>query len=138
MAAMGKAFPVKTADPQAGEPCCFSRQTQGQGDTKERSGGGVSVLVAGTFSSPMFRPDLEKYAQAGFYEGFAGGRCLIDRLKEQQDQGKEALKKTLEKGVLGQKQVPTEAPKEGSSQQEKPKTPVKQAKELLKGLPFSK
>ncbi len=63
---------------------------------------------------------------------------LIDRLKEQQDQGKEALKKTLEKGVLGQKQVPPEAPKEGSSQQEKPKTPEKQAKELLKGLPFSK
>jgi len=53
-------------------------------------------------------------------------------------QGKEALKKTLEKGILGQKQMPPEAPKEGSSQQEKPKTPEEKAKELLKGLPFGK
>ena len=32
---------------------------KGQGDTKERSGLMVPVLVAGSFSSPKFRPDLE-------------------------------------------------------------------------------
>jgi hypothetical protein len=34
--------------------------------------------------------------------------------------------------------MPPVAPKEGSSQQEKPKTPAEQAKDLLKGLPFGK
>jgi len=32
---------------------------KGQGDTKDRSGLMVPVLVAGSFSSPKFRPDLE-------------------------------------------------------------------------------
>jgi AsmA protein len=32
---------------------------KGQGDTKDRSGIMVPVLVAGSFSSPKFRPDLE-------------------------------------------------------------------------------
>ena len=34
--------------------------------------------------------------------------------------------------------MPTEAPKEGSSKQEKPKSPEEQAKDPFKGLPFSK
>lgn len=42
--------------------------------------------------------------------------------------------------ALGKKtgEVSPKSPKEGSSQQEKPKTPEEKAKELLKGLPFSK
>jgi AsmA protein len=32
---------------------------KGQGDTKDRSGVMVPVLVTGSFSSPKFRPDLE-------------------------------------------------------------------------------
>ena len=85
----------------------------------------VPALVAGTFSSPTFRPDLEKLLKQDFTKVLPEAGALKDRLKEQQDQGKETLKKTLEKGILGQKQVPPEAPKEGSSQREKPKTPRK-------------
>lgn len=135
--ATGKADLVKETIDFTVEPK-FVGTLKGQGDTKERSGVVVPVLVAGTFSSPTFRPDLVKMLKQDFTKVLPEAGKLIDRLKEQQDQGKEALKKTLEKGVLGQKQVPPEAPKEGSSQQEKPKTPEEQAKELLKGLPFSK
>ena len=135
--ATGKADLVKetldfTVDPK------FVGTLKGQGDTKERSGVVVPVLVAGTFSSPTFRPDLAKMLKQDFTQVLPEAGALKDRLKEQQDQGKEALKKTLEKGILGQKQGPPEAPKKGSSQQEKPKTPAEMAKELLKGLPFSK
>jgi len=37
----------------------FVGTVKGQGDTKDRSGLMVPVLVAGSFSSPKFRPDLE-------------------------------------------------------------------------------
>ena len=37
----------------------FVATLKGQGDTKERTGLMVPVLVTGTFSSPKFRPDLE-------------------------------------------------------------------------------
>jgi AsmA protein len=37
----------------------FVSSIKGQGDTKDRSGIAVPVLVTGTFSSPQFRPDLE-------------------------------------------------------------------------------
>ncbi|MGD8252326.1 MAG: AsmA family protein [Desulfobacterales bacterium] len=36
---------------------------KGQGDDKEREGLSVPVLVGGTFSSPIFRPDLESIAR---------------------------------------------------------------------------
>jgi AsmA protein len=37
----------------------FVETLKGQGDTKNRSGIMVPVLVTGNFSSPKFRPDLE-------------------------------------------------------------------------------
>ncbi|MDH3345117.1 MAG: AsmA-like C-terminal region-containing protein, partial [Desulfobacteraceae bacterium] len=37
----------------------FVATLKGQGDTQERSGLMVPVLVTGTFTSPKFRPDLE-------------------------------------------------------------------------------
>jgi AsmA protein len=36
---------------------------KGKGDTKERSGIMVPILVSGTFKSPKFRPDLEGIAK---------------------------------------------------------------------------
>ena len=41
----------------------FVGTLKGQGDTQERSGIIVPVVVTGTFSSPKFRPDLEKILQ---------------------------------------------------------------------------
>ena len=66
--AAGKADLVKetldfTVDPK------FVGTLKGQGDTKERSGVVVPVMVAGTFSSPRFRPDLEKLFKQDFTKG---------------------------------------------------------------------
>lgn len=36
---------------------------KGQGDTKDRDGVGIPVIVSGTFASPSFRPDLEGLAK---------------------------------------------------------------------------
>jgi AsmA protein len=36
---------------------------KGQGDTQDRSGLTVPVLVSGTFSKPVFRPDVESIAK---------------------------------------------------------------------------
>lgn len=36
---------------------------KGQGDTKDREGVGIPVIVSGTFASPSFRPDLEGLAK---------------------------------------------------------------------------
>ena len=36
---------------------------KGQGDDKDRSGLGVPIVVAGSFASPIFRPDLEAMAK---------------------------------------------------------------------------
>jgi hypothetical protein len=98
----------------------------------------VPVLVAGTFSSPTFRPDLAKMIQQDFTEVLPEAEKLKERLKAQQEKGKETLKKTLERGILGEKQVPREPAQEKPSQKEKPKTFEEKAKELLKGLPLGK
>jgi AsmA protein len=36
---------------------------KGQGDEKKRSGVGVPILVSGSFSQPVFKPDLEGIAK---------------------------------------------------------------------------
>jgi AsmA protein len=46
----------------------FVGTLKGQGDTMERSGVMVPVLVGGTFSSPTFRPDLEGLIKQGIGE----------------------------------------------------------------------
>jgi AsmA protein len=47
----------------------FVGTLKGQGDTKERSGITVPVLVGGTFSSPSFQPDLRGVVEKGLKEG---------------------------------------------------------------------
>ncbi|MBU4319010.1 MAG: AsmA family protein [Proteobacteria bacterium] len=43
----------------------FVSTLKGQGDTRDRSGVSVPVLVTGTFSSPKFAPDMEALIQEG-------------------------------------------------------------------------
>ena len=47
----------------------FVATLKGQGDTKERKGIAVPVLVRGTFSSPTFQPDLKGLLEKGLREG---------------------------------------------------------------------
>jgi AsmA protein len=47
----------------------FVATLKGQGDTKERKGVAVPVLVRGTFSSPTFQPDLKGLVEKGLREG---------------------------------------------------------------------
>jgi AsmA protein len=47
----------------------FVATLKGQGDTKERGGITVPVLVKGTFSSPSFQPDLKGMLEKGLKEG---------------------------------------------------------------------
>jgi AsmA protein len=47
----------------------FVATLKGQGDTKERKGIAVPVLVRGTFSSPTFQPDLKGLIEKGLREG---------------------------------------------------------------------
>lgn len=83
---------------------------KGQGDTKERSGIMVPVLVTGTFDSPKFRPDLK-----GMIKG------LTEGVKKPSD---------LKKLLPGQGEEET-----GSSLKEKAED---QVKGILKKLPFGK
>jgi AsmA protein len=78
----------------------------GQGDSVQRSGVMVPVVVTGTFDAPKFRPDLEVMIKKSLEEG------LPDP---------EELKKLL----------PGQDTKEGESESLEEK-----AKGLLKGLPF--
>jgi AsmA protein len=86
----------------------FVGTLKGQGDTVQRSGLMVPVLVTGTFSSPKFRPDLKDMLKKGLEEG-------LPQPSE--------LKKIL----------PGESMEEGES-----KPLEEQAKDLLKGLPFGR
>lgn len=57
----------------------FVASLKGQGDRKDRTGVAVPVLVSGSFSSPSFRPDLERMLQKELSEPtqFKG---LLDKL----------------------------------------------------------
>jgi AsmA protein len=86
----------------------------GQGDTRQRTGIMVPVLVSGTFKDPKYRPDLQSM------------------LKQHIDVGKEV--DTLKKGI--QEKLPG---KQGTQKLEEKKNEIeKGAKDLLKGLPFGK
>jgi hypothetical protein len=73
----------------------FVATIKGQGDTMERSGIMVPVLVSGTFSSPTFRPDLEGMIKQGIgelapklpelKEGLQAPADLEERLKKLPD-----------------------------------------------------
>jgi AsmA protein len=80
----------------------FVTTLKGQGDTKERSGVTVPVLVTGTFSSPTFRPDLKGMLTKGLEEGIPkpselkkilpGQGAESGDLKSLEEKGKDLLK----------------------------------------------
>ena len=80
---------------------------KGQGDTKQRSGIMVPVLVSGAFSEPKFRPDLEGMLKKGIEEVISDPSKLKDMLKSK-GKGKGETKdskekvKGLLKGLLGE------------------------------------
>ncbi|MCP3872861.1 MAG: AsmA family protein [Desulfobacteraceae bacterium] len=74
----------------------FVATLKGQGDTKQRSGLMVPVLITGSFSSPKIRPDLK---------GLIGGAVDTEALKQQVLGDKEGQKEKIEsvkKDVKGQ------------------------------------
>ena len=72
---------------------------KGQGDTEQRSGLMVPVLVSGTFSKPKFAPDLAGVAKQQLEKKVLGseqGEKLLDK------KGIEESAKGILKGILGQ------------------------------------
>jgi AsmA protein len=72
---------------------------KGQGDTSDRTGLMVPVLVTGTFAKPQFRPDLAGVAQKQLQDALQGTEKpeeLLDK-KKLEEKGKSILK-----GILNQ------------------------------------
>jgi len=72
---------------------------KGQGDTSDRTGLMVPVLVSGTFAKPQFRPDLAGVAQKQLQDALQGTEKpeeLLDK-KKLEEKGKSILK-----GILNQ------------------------------------
>jgi AsmA protein len=65
----------------------FVSTTKGQGDTQQRGGVTVPVLVTGTFSSPKFRPDLEGMLKGRLEKGISDPSELEKMLPGQTTQG---------------------------------------------------
>jgi AsmA protein len=115
----------------------FVATLKGQGDTLERSGIMVPVLVGGTFSAPKFRPDLEGIIKQGLGKELPDTKALQKSLKETVEKEKERLQKDLEKGLqelLPKKKIPSEGGGEKGSAEAAEET----VKGLLKKLPFGK
>jgi AsmA protein len=71
----------------------FVATLKGQGDTKERSGVTVPVLVTGSFTDPKFSPDLTGMLKKGIEKG-------VEKLIKGRTEG-DAIKGLL-KGILGE------------------------------------
>jgi AsmA protein len=72
---------------------------KGQGDTSDRTGLMVPILVSGTFAKPQFRPDLAGVAKKQLQDALQGTEKpeeLLDK-KKLEEKGKGMLK-----GILGQ------------------------------------
>jgi AsmA protein len=67
----------------------------GQGDTKQRGGIMVPILVGGTFSKPTFRPDLEGMLKKGLEEGLPKPSELEQMLKKGETQKGQEQKQSL-------------------------------------------
>jgi len=91
----------------------FVGTIKGQGDTTDRSGVMVPVLVTGTFSSPKFRPDLKGLMQDTIKKGMGDPSEL-------------------------KKMIPGQSTDQGTTQTEDSGSIGDKAKGLLKGLPFGK
>jgi AsmA protein len=79
----------------------FVATLKGQGDTKERSGITVPVLVSGTFSSPKFKPDMKAVLDKELKEGLPSSSELTDMLKGKGKESKEGEPKPAEDAVKG-------------------------------------
>jgi len=86
LAVAGKADLVAEALDFRVEPT-FVATLKAQGDTKERSGFMVPVVVAGTFSAPKFRPDLEGIIRKGIEERLPQASDLLKVLPGQTKEG---------------------------------------------------
>ena len=84
--AAGKADLVKEALDFRVEPTFVATLT-GQGDTKERAGFMVPVVVAGSFGAPKFRPDLEGIIRKGLEDRLPKASDLIKALPGQTREG---------------------------------------------------
>ena len=84
--AAGKANLVKETLDFRVEPK-FVATLAGQGDTKERAGFMVPVVVAGSFKAPKFRPDLEGIIRKGLEERLPQASDLIKALPGQTKEG---------------------------------------------------
>ena len=91
----------------------FVGTLKGQGDTKDRSGVTVPILVTGTFASPKFRPDLKGLMQ-------------------------DTLKKGMGDPSELKKMIPGQSTDTGTGQTEGSGSIEDKAKGLLKSLPFGK
>lgn len=87
----------------------FVATVQGQGDKEDRSGVKVPVLVQGSFSSPVFRPDMKSIVKEGL-------NLLPEIQKKFQEEGKTENNKTDEEDKTDEK-------------------PLDQIKNLLKSFP---
>jgi len=99
--ASGKADLVNEALDFIVEPK-FVTTIKGQGDSMQRSGLMVPVLITGTFSSPKFRPDLKGMFEKKFKGGISGPSDLKKIIKgegSQTDQPASITDKT--KGLKG-------------------------------------
>jgi AsmA protein len=78
----------------------FVATLKGQGDTKQRSGLMVPVLITGTFTSPKFRPDLKGMVKGDITKNIEG---LKEGLGTQGDQKEkvESVKKDVTKQIKG-------------------------------------
>ncbi|MFH1292800.1 MAG: AsmA family protein, partial [Pseudomonadota bacterium] len=77
----------------------FVGSLKGQGDTVERAGITVPVLITGTFDSPKFRPDLEGMLKKGLTEGIPKSDELQKLLPGKS--GDKGESKTLEETAKG-------------------------------------
>jgi len=77
----------------------FVDTLKGQGDTMQRSGITVPVLVTGTFSAPKFRPDLEALVKQGVKKGIEKELPKLLKGKGAKEINPEDLQKAAE-GIL--------------------------------------
>ena len=141
---MGKANLVTETLDMRVEPKAVA-SLKGQGDTMDRKGIMVPVIVDGTFQSPSFRPDLESMMKAivpdiktpeDLEKAVKG---LGDKIKQPGDLGK-ALEKALPIPLLPGKKSSESDQQQGDqpAAQEPVKALEDAAKGLMKSLPFGK
>ncbi|MCF8063523.1 MAG: AsmA family protein [Deltaproteobacteria bacterium] len=75
---------------------------KGQGDTAERSGIRVPVLVTGPFADPKFRPDLKSMIEGGLKEGVPDASQLKQMLRPGSDEAGDRKSESTEDQVKDQ------------------------------------